>query len=126
MAKLPKQTPDEYFAVLEEPHKTVALRTRMFLLTTAPELHEEMKYGTPFYTFRGMVCYLSASPKNGVYLGFPNGIIMSDTFQLFSGHDLKQIRHIAITDADFLTANAESLQNYITEAMVINDSKDKY
>lgn len=126
MATLPKLTPDEYFALLEEPRRTVALEVRNFICTTVSELTEEMKYGTPFYLFKGAaVCYLSVSPQHGVYLGFPNGIVMSDTFHLFSAHHLKQIRHIQIPDCPYLSKYAEEIRNYIVEAMVINDSKNK-
>lgn len=124
MAKLPKLTPDEYFALLEEPHTTVASEVRNFIRRAAPELAEEMKYGVPFYTFKGMVCYLNV-PKSGVVLGFPNGTIMSDVFELFSGNNLKQIRHIPIPSSTFLLKHSEEIQNYIVEAMVINDSKNK-
>ncbi len=122
MAKLPKLTPDEYFANVSPADAALAKRLRSFVLKAAPELVEEMKYGIPFYLFQGWVCYVNVG-KSGVTLGFPNGIQMSDVHELFSGQLLKQMRHIAIPNAAFLAEHSEAIQEYITEAMVLNDTK---
>jgi hypothetical protein len=120
VSKAPKITPDEYFALLEPPAKTVAAEARLCILETAPELSESIKYGVPFYSFKGVVCYLNV-PKSGVEIGFPHGVLISDVFDLFRTEPLRQVRHIPIPSAVFIREHREEIRNYIIEAMVMND-----
>ena len=115
---------DEYFALLSEPQKSIAFEARALVLGTEPDIHEEMKYGVPFYVRQGMICYLNVN-KSGVMLGFTSGAQMSDSFDLFSGKSLKLIRHIALPSIAFIRENREEIINYVIEAIVINDAKSK-
>ena len=124
MSKAPKITPDEYFAPLEPSVRTVALEARMCILSGAPELTESIKYGVPFYSYKGIVCYLNV-PKTGVVIGFPNANLMSDVFELFSEHRSKRFRHIRIPNSAFLAEHRDEIHNYLIEAMVLNDGKNK-
>jgi hypothetical protein len=124
VSKAPKITPDEYFALLEPSVQTVALEARMCILAAAPELTESMKYGVPFYSYKGMVCYLNV-PKAGIVLGFPNATLMSDVYELFSEGNLKRVRHISIPNLAFLAEHHNEIHNYLIEAMVLNDGKNR-
>ncbi|MFY8000351.1 MAG: DUF1801 domain-containing protein [Candidatus Kapaibacteriota bacterium] len=115
---------DEYFALLNEPQKSIALEARALVLSTEPDIQEEMKYGVPFYVRQGMICYLNVN-KSGVMLGFMSGTQMSDSFELFSGKSLKLVRHIALPSIAFIHAKREEITNYVIEAIVINDAKSK-
>jgi hypothetical protein len=118
-------TPDEYYAALAEPHKSIALDARRLLLGIEPDdVAEEMKYGIPFYSREGMVCYMNVN-KSGVTLGFICGSQMSDTFGLFTGKSLKMVRHIVLPSIDFIREKQDEITNYFIEALVINDSKAK-
>lgn len=122
MPAFPKLTPDEFFANLNEPHKTIAMDARKCILETAPELVEEMKYGLPFYTYKGMICFVNPS-KTGVVIGFSDGAMLSDTFRLFMPNSLlKQVRHISLPNSEYIHKYRSEIQNYLTEAMVLHDS----
>ena len=70
-----------------------ALRQTIF--ATIPDVEESTKYTVPFYTRKGLLCYLSPlKTKDGVYIGFAKGHLMSDEAGSFAGKDLKQIRHL--------------------------------
>ena len=123
MSKAPKITPDKYFALLEPPARAVAVEARLCILAAAPELTESIKYGVPFYSFKGIVCYLNV-PKSGVVIGFPNATLMSDVFELFADHrSSKRFRHIPIPSTTFLSKYRDEIHNYIIEAMVLNDGE---
>lgn len=117
-------TPDEYYQAIQEPHKSIALEARLLLCGTEPDVIEEMKFGVPFYSRQGMVCYMNIN-KSGVTIGFICGTQMSDTFGLFSGKSTKLVRHIALPNVDFIRENHDKITNYVIEALVINDSKAK-
>lgn len=117
-------TPDEYYQAIQEPHKSIALEARKLLRDTEPDVIEEIKFGVPFYSRQGMVCYMNIN-KSGVTVGFICGTQMSDTFGLFSKKNLKMVRHITLPSVDFIHENYDKITNYVIEALVINDSKAK-
>jgi hypothetical protein len=118
-------TPDEYYAALAEPYKNIALAARSLLLgIEAGDVIEEIKYGIPFYSREGMVCYMNVN-KSGVTIGFLSGSQMSDTFGLFTGKSLKMVRHIALPSVNFIREKQDEITNYFIEALVLNDSKSK-
>lgn len=118
-------TPDEFYADLTEPHKSIALEIRSLVLGTEPDIVEEIKYGIPFYLREGWVCYVNVTKKNGVTIGFVNGKVMSDTFGLFDNKDLKMIRFIELPSVAFVREKRDEITNYVIEALVINDAKTK-
>lgn len=117
-------TPDAYFAALDEPHKNTALALRALVLGTEPDVEEVIKYGIPFFVRKGMVCYLNVN-KSGVTLGFTSGTQLSDSFGLFTGKNLKMIRHIVIPSIAFIDEKRDEIMNYVIEALAINDAKAK-
>ena len=123
MAKT-QATPDMYFAALDEPYKSTALAIRALVLGTEPDVKEVIKYGIPFFVRKGMVCYLNVN-KSGVTLGFTSGTQLSDSFGLFTGKNLKLIRHIVIPSIAFIDAKRDEITNYVIEALVIDDTKEK-
>jgi hypothetical protein len=119
-------TPDEYYAALAEPYKSIALAARSLLLgiEAVDVIEEEIKYGIPFYSREGMVCYMNVN-KSGVTIGFLSGSQMSDTFGLFTGKSLKMVRHLALPSIDFIREKQDEISNYFIEALIINDSKSR-
>lgn len=117
-------SPDDFFTRLLPPLNEVAWAIRALLLTTMPDLREEIKFGTPFYLYKGWVCYLNVT-KEHVDLGFTSGLELSDVFQLFDQRGLKQVRHIKIPDLNYIEQHQEGIANYILEACVRNDIKSR-
>jgi len=121
-----EQTPlqaEQYFAALPSALRTFAEAVRKTILSALPDLHEELKFGVPFYVYKGWVCYLNASEKGYVDIAFTAGVELSDTFTLFEHRGTKQVRHIRIPDEAFLREHEEEITNYIIEACVRNDTK---
>lgn len=120
-------TPDEYYADLPEPQKSIALEIRALVMGTEPDIEEDIKFGVPFYSREGWACYVNVTKKDGVTLGFMNGTVMSDTFGLFFNEkkQLKLVRFIKLPNVKFIHENREEITNYVIEALVINDAKTK-
>jgi hypothetical protein len=95
---------------------------RHFIATTLPEMNEELKYGLPFYTYKGMVCFVNPKATH-IDLAFTDGRIMSDTFGLFDERGLKRVRHIRIESEAFVREYHDEIMNYLIEATVLNDRR---
>lgn len=66
---------DSFFLKQNEPHRSCLLALREIILQTAPELSTELKYGMPFFCYKGkMVCYLWIHKKYAQpYIGIVEG-----------------------------------------------------
>ncbi len=83
-------------------------------------MQEQFKYGGAFYYCFGMVCYL-APQKDHVYIGFVEGVHLSNEQKLFAEPDTKQIRKVRIyPDKAF---PAEALHDLLQEAILFNELK---
>jgi len=71
---------DNYFENQPEPFKGFLLALRHFLLKD-PHLSESLKYGMPFYSYKGkMICYLWTHKKlKQPYLGIVDGGLITDS-----------------------------------------------
>ena len=98
------------------------LRTlRKLILDAAPHVGESIKYGIPFYTYHGLLCYLN--PKQGyVDFGFCQGVRLSDEGGLLYG-DNKEIRKVKV--AQLTGPLAESLRQLVQEALLVNEEGKK-
>ncbi len=94
---------------------------RKLILGAAPHVGESIKYGIPFYTCHGLLCYLN--PKLGyVDLGFCRGVQLSDEAGLLYG-DNKEIRKVKVTQ---LTGPlVQSLRQLVQEALWVNEERKK-
>lgn len=98
----------------------IVLRT--IIHKTLPDGEETLKYGVPFYTRKGLLCYLSPlKKKDGIYIGFAEGYRMSDESGIFTGKNLKQIRHIQFRKQSDIKKML--LKEYLNEAVVLNELK---
>ena len=99
---------------------------RAIVWEVIPDVEESVKYTVPFYCRNGMLCYLSPRKNHdGIYIGFAKGYLMEDEAGVFSGKDLKQIRHIVYrTKGDI---KKRTLKEYLAEAVMLNELKrDKH
>lgn len=69
---------DSWYAKQEEPVKSCVQFLRAHILATVPEFTEALKYGMPFFCYKGkMICYLWVHKDNGLpYLGIVDGKLM--------------------------------------------------
>jgi hypothetical protein len=117
-----EQRVDAYYAAVHPSVRPLADAVRAFVQSAVPDLTEELKYNTPFYVYKGWICFINAT-KTHVDIGFTAGAELSDTYGLFDQRGLKQVRHIKIGSLEFLEAHKHEITNYLVEASVRNDSK---
>ncbi len=94
---------------------------RKIILEAAPSIQEHIKYGVPFYTYYGMLCYLNVSGKQ-VKLGFWRGIELDAQNGLLTGNG-KQVRHICVSANE--TMPVGSVREIIQEALLLNELHKK-
>lgn len=93
---------------------------RRIIQSTLPDVEESIKFGVPFYSRKGLLCYLSPLKKQeGIYIGFVKGYRMSDESGLFTGKDLKQIRHMEFRRTSEI--KTRMLKQYLHEAVMLNE-----
>jgi hypothetical protein len=91
---------------------------RQLILTTAPELTEEWKWGTPVWTYKGLVCSAAAF-KDHVKLNFFKGASLEDPKRLFNaGLEAKATRSIDFSEGDNI--DTSGLKDLISAAVVCN------
>ncbi len=93
---------------------------RRIIQSTIPDAEETIKFGVPFYSRKRLLCYLSPLKKQeGIYIGFVKGHRMSDESGLFTGKDLKQIRHLEFRKRTEI--KTRMLKEYLHEAVMLNE-----
>lgn len=114
---------DDYIARQPDAWQPLLQAARTLVLRCGGEaITESIKYGVPFYSYQGVLCYLSPGKQyGGIYIGFTQGSRMSNAHGLLVGDHLKQIRHYAIrTLADVQHAE---LPFMLQEAMLLNEQE---
>ena len=95
------------------------LRLRSLVKSTVPPATESIKYTVPFYTYCGLLCYLSAKSDH-VILAMCEGASLPDPFEVLSGRQ-KQIRHIVIAPHDSFPEN--EIRQMLIAAARFNETK---
>ncbi|WP_306350470.1 DUF1801 domain-containing protein [Flavobacterium sp. '19STA2R22 D10 B1'] len=67
---------DDFYLALKEPNKGVLLALRTMILAQDDAITEELKYGMPFFCYKGkMFCYLWIHKKHSQpYIGIVEGV----------------------------------------------------
>lgn len=91
------------------------------LILRNPLLQEELKWGTPMYTFGGRNVMGIRGFKNHFALWFNNGVFLSDPSHLLTSasEDTKSLRQIRLVSMEELKSIENILQDYISEAIEI-------
>ena len=85
---------ENWFAGLAEEQRTIAEALRGLVLSRAPELREELKWGQPCYSGRSLVCHIQKARKH-VALGFAEGARLDDPAALLEGSGAR-MRHVKV------------------------------
>ncbi|HAP36300.1 MAG TPA: hypothetical protein DCQ28_10295 [Bacteroidetes bacterium] len=102
--------------------RDLMIEVRAIIWMTIPDVEETIKFTVPFYSRQGLLCYLSPlKKKDGIYIGFAKGYLMSDESGIFTGKNLKQIRHIEFRKSSDI--KKKMLREYLEEAMMLNELK---
>ncbi|MFA5832787.1 MAG: DUF1801 domain-containing protein [Bacteroidota bacterium] len=98
------------------------IAVREIILAAFPDIEETIKFTVPFYTRKGLLCYISPlKTKDGIYIGFVKGYLMSDEHGIFTGKELKQIRHIEFRKESDIKKRL--FKKYLEEAVMFNELK---
>ncbi len=114
-------TVDDYIAAQPADSQFRLRSLRKLILDAAPQVGESIKYGIPFYTYHGLLCYLNPKPDY-VDFGFCRGVELSDEASLLYG-DNKEIRKVKV--AQLTGPLAESLRQLVQEALLVNEERKK-
>jgi len=98
------------------------ITVREIILAAFPDIEETIKFTVPFYSRKGLLCYISPlKTKDGIYIGFVKGYLMSDEYGIFTGKGLKQIRHIEFRKESDIKKRL--FKKYLEEAVMFNELK---
>jgi len=96
---------------------------RKVILQCHPQIMESIKYKIPFYEYNGMFLYLSFTTKKRIYLGFVDGVEMSNQYGYLEHTTQKQIRHLYFDDVTDI--ESKCLREHLQEAIICRDEKRK-
>ena len=90
----------EYIGKQKSPQKEICQKLREILLSTIPDINEEMKYGVPYYGNK----YYIVALKTHVNLGFSIKGLTKEEIALFEGSG-KTTKHIKINTLEDIEEN---------------------
>jgi len=117
----PPVSVNSYIAAQAARAVPVLNRLREVVWATVPQAEESIKYTVPFYTYCGLLCYLTAKPDR-VVLGLCDGASLPDPLNTLTGNQ-KQIRHIVIAPTD--TLPEKEIQFMLMEAARFNEMRQQ-
>lgn len=109
-----------FILTLPKHQRELTIHLRTLLHQYIPFAEETFKYNTPFYTYKGLLCYISTTP-HGIYLGLCKGFRHSDPEGILEGKKLKQIRHIVVDKRSDIKKRL--FKEYLQEAVILNEQK---
>jgi uncharacterized protein YdeI (YjbR/CyaY-like superfamily) len=109
---------DEYIVKAAEFAQPVLIHLRQLIHDAAPQIQETIKWGMPFFDYKGPVCQIAAF-KQHCSFGFWKGSLLSDPHHLLEKNDA--MGHFGrITSLTDLPPD-EILMQYIREAVELNE-----
>jgi hypothetical protein len=119
----PSQNIDKFIAELTDWRGEWIAQFRKLILSTAPEVTEEWKWGVPVWSYKGNVV-ASGVFKDHVKLNFFKGAALSDPKHLFNaGLEAKATRAIDISEGQEIDTAA--LRDLIRAAVAYNQTGGK-
>jgi hypothetical protein len=100
------QKVDNYITNLSSPQREISQKLRNIILTTYPDIKEEMKYGVPYYDANFYIVGL----KDHVNLGVSIRNLTPEEISLFEGTG-KTTRHIKVSSVEEI--NEEEIKSLL-------------
>ena len=110
-----------YIEKLPAEVRKMANKIRSIILNSASEVEESIKHKIPFYSYKGLLCYINTS-NDKVILGFSQGAEFSNDDKILIGSG-KTVRHVIYKNIKEIKINR--LQQLIYEALIINEIRGK-
>lgn len=114
-------TPESYFESHEAWMLQAFYEVRSILRECLPQLEESMKFMCPFFSYKGLFCFIAFNQKHKrLVLGFCNGYALSDyAGKLLADEGQQYIRHWVL-EAD-KKLDEDILRAYIHESILVQD-----
>jgi len=111
---------DEYIAKSAPFARPVLMRIREVVHRACPEIEEEIKWGVPYFNYKGLVCGMAAF-KSHCALGFWRSSLLADPDGIFERRDEKSAmgQFGRITSVSDLPGD-RILAKYISNAVALN------
>ena len=111
--------PDVTAFILKQPTQIQKMmnKIRSVILHSSSNIHESIKYMIPFYSHKGLLCYLNPT-NDKVIIGFSNGAEFANDDNFLVGEG-KIIRHAIYRNHKEI--KPPQLQHLIFEALIINE-----
>lgn len=125
----------EFMATLDHPLKDVVQDLRQVILSTDPEIAEQVKWNSPAFYYTGEMdsfdpkeykrdlIVLHLRKKDQIMLVFPTGAIIDDTTGLLEGNYTDGRRMLTLKGKDDLKAKKEALQQIIRQWLALIENK---
>lgn len=112
---------DDYIAKRADFAKPILNHIRELVHKTCPDAEEKMKWGMPFFDYKGeMLCHI-ASFKQHAVMGFWKASLMKDPMLVENAKSETAMGHLGkITSLKDLPSD-KKITGYIKEAMMLND-----
>ena len=87
-------------------------------------LTEEVKWGSPTYTYKGTILFMLGAFKSNCVLSFIKGVLLSDEAKILQspGENSQSARVFRVTKVASIQENYDVLKAYIFEAMQAEDA----
>jgi len=102
---------------LKPESRTIVEILHRLVLASGPSLKSSLKWGNPFYTGNGMVCFIMVAKKH-VNLGFMKGAELKDPRKLFAVGSGKSMRTLKITSPKEIPTAA--VQAFVKQAVALD------
>ncbi len=114
---------NKYIAGFDDWRGTTLATLRKAILAASPDLLEEWKWGSPVWTYHGLVCAASGF-KDHVKVNFFKGASLKDPHRIFNaGLDAKTMRSIDYRQGD--KVDSAPLKAMVKAAIAFNQSSPK-
>ena len=108
---------EPFLARLKPEQKAIAGTLHKLIRSAAPSIESGLKWGMPFYSKDGMVCFIMVA-KQHVNLGFVRGGELKDPKKLLQAGTSKTMRAIKITSPKEIPAAA--VKAFVKQAVALN------
>lgn len=111
--------------ILNQPPRMAELleSVRAHLLAAHPAMEEKIRYGIPFFDYKGMLFYLNPV-KDHIVIGIINGHLLADEEGLLQAGDRKMIRHLPVHRPEDM--EKEEVRAMIQQALLVREGEKKY
>jgi hypothetical protein len=108
---------EPWIRALEPESKAIVQPLHKLILAAGPKLTSSLKWGNPFYSGNGMVCFIMVA-RHHVNLGFVRGKDLNDPKKLLTAGTSKTMRMIRLTSPKDIQPAA--IKSFVKQAVQLD------